>query len=552
MSLKRIVLRDFVIVSELDLDLASGFTVLTGETGAGKSILVDALQLVTGGRADVTVIREGASSTDVSAELEATPAVVAGLTDAGFESDHSLLLRRTVDTQGKSRAWINGSPATATQLRALGEQLLDIHGQHAWQSLTRPEAVRGLLDAYAKVATGSLAARWQTWRAAQDKLAQARASQDSLLSERERLNWQIGELDKLSPARDEWPTMNAEHTRLSHAQALLDAAQSALLVLDENEGNACSLMGSARDMLQKQEHIEPVFKGLSDVFASSLAQLEDAVHSLRGYLRKTELDPDRLTALDQRMGLWVSLARRYKRSPEELVDLLSGWKQQLQALDAAADLQALEHALDSAWQGYQLEADKLTQARKKAAPKLAQTITQAMQGLGMQGGQFEVQVQAASQPLQTGLEEVIFLVAGHAGSTPRPVNKVASGGELSRLALAIAVTTSQLGMAQTLIFDEVDAGVGGAVAETVGRLMRQLGVDRQVLAVTHLPQVAACADQHLVVSKQLAGASTVSSVVSVKGEERVTELARMLGGERILASTLTHARDMLQLQGSLT
>ncbi|HEY8905301.1 MAG TPA: DNA repair protein RecN, partial [Rhodoferax sp.] len=335
-----------------------------------------------------------------------------------------------------------------------------------------------------------------------------------------------------------------------NAQALLDAAQSALLGLDENEDNACSLAGSACDLLQKQEHIEPIFKGISDVLASSLAQLEDAVHSLRAYLRRTELDPDRLTALDERMGLWVSLARRYKRSPEELVDLLSGWKQQLQALDAAADLQALERDLESAWQGYLQEANKLTQARKRSAPKLAHTITQAMQGLGMQGGQFEVQVLATSQPLQTGLEEVNFLVAGHAGSTPRPVNKVASGGELSRLALAIAVTTSQLGTAQTLIFDEVDAGVGGAVAETVGRLMRQLGVDRQVLAVTHLPQVAACADQHLVVSKQLAGTSTVSSVVPVNGEERVTELARMLGGERILASTLTHARDMLQLQGA--
>jgi len=550
MSLKRIILRDFVIVSELDLELAGGFTVLTGETGAGKSILVDALQLVTGGRADVALIREGAARTDVSAEFDATAAVAAWLGEAGFELDSCLLLRRTIDAQGKSRAWINGSPATATQLRALGEQLLDIHGQHAWQSLTRPEAVRGLLDAYAKLSTDSVSALWHAWRTAQDKLAQARSSQDSLLNERERLTWQIGELEKLAPAPDEWPTLNAEHARLSNAQALLDAAQAAILLLDEDEPSACSQVGSACESLQKQEHIEPVFKGLGEVLASSLAQLEDAVHSLRGYLRKTELDPDRLSALDERMGLWVSLARRYKRRPEELADLLAGWKQQLLALDAAANLQALECAQDAAWQGYQLEAGKLTQARKMAAPKLAQTITQAMQGLGMQGGQFEVQIQAATQPLQTGLEETSFLVAGHAGSTPRPVGKVASGGELSRLALAIAVTTSQLGTAQTLIFDEVDAGVGGAVAETVGRLMRQLGIDRQVLAVTHLPQVAACADWHLVVSKQLAGTSTVSSVTPVKGEERVTELARMLGGERILASTLTHARDMLLLQGA--
>jgi DNA repair protein RecN (Recombination protein N) len=548
-SLKRIVLRDFVIVSELDLELANGFTVLTGETGAGKSILVDALQLVTGGRADVSVIREGATRTDVSAEFEATPAVTAWLEDAGFVNEPSLLLRRTLDTQGKSRAWINGSPATATQLRALGEQLLDIHGQHAWQSLTRPESVRGLLDAYAKVSTDAVSAQWQLWRSAQEQLAQARASQDSLLNERERLTWQISELEKLAPGADEWPALNAEHSRLSNAQALLDAAQSALQALDEADSSASSLTGSACDALQKQEHIEPVFKGLSEVLTSSLAQLEDVVHSLRAYLRKTELDPDRLNKLDERLGLWVALARRYKRSPEELVELLSGWKQQLRTLDAAADLQTLESAVGSAWETYLQEAGKLTRARQKSAPKLAQTITQAMQGLGMQGGQFEVAIQPAAQPLLTGLEDIQFLVAGHAGSTPRPVNKVASGGELSRLALAIAVTTSQLGTAQTLIFDEVDAGVGGAVAETVGRLMRQLGVDRQVLAVTHLPQVAACADQHLVVSKQLAGSATISSVTPVTGEDRVTELARMLGGERILASTLTHARDMLQVQG---
>jgi len=549
-SLKRIVLRDFVIVSELDLELANGFTVLTGETGAGKSILVDALQLVTGGRADVSVIREGATRTDVSAEFEATTSVASWLDEAGFEHDSSLLLRRTVDTQGKSRAWINGSPATATQLRALGEQLLDIHGQHAWQSLTRPESVRDLLDAYAKVSTDVVSTQWQLWRTAQEQLAQARASQDSLLNERERLTWQISELEKLAPGADEWPTLNTEHSRLSNAQALLDAAQSALQMLDEADNSACSLTGSACDALQKQEHIDPVFKGLGDVLTSSLAQLEDVVHSLRAYLRKTELDPDRLTALDERLGLWVALARRYKRNPEELVELLSGWKTQLRALDAAADLQALESAVAFAWEAYLHEAGKLTRARQKSAPKLAQTITQAMQGLGMQGGQFEVQVQPAGQPLMTGLEDIQFLVAGHAGSTPRPVNKVASGGELSRLALAIAVTTSQLGTAQTLIFDEVDAGVSGAVAETVGRLMRQLGVDRQVLAVTHLPQVAACADQHLVVSKQLAGNATISSVTPVQGEERVTELARMLGGERILASTLTHARDMLQVQGA--
>jgi DNA repair protein RecN (Recombination protein N) len=545
-SLKRLALRDFVIVSELELELASGFSVLTGETGAGKSILIDALQLVTGGRADVGAIREGASRTDVSAEFDTSAAIDAWLDQAGFDATGSLLLRRTVDTQGKSRAWINGSAATATQLRELGEQLLDIHGQHAWQSLTRPEAVRSLLDAYAGVDTAALGRLWQAWRQAQAALAQAQTAQATLQTERERLAWQIGELDKLAPGADEWVELNTEHGRLSNAQALLDAANGAVQSLDEEEHNAVQTLHHACQLLQQQEQVEPVFKGLAEVLASSLAQVEDTVHSLRAYLRRTELDPQRLAELDERLSLWMSLARRYRRDPSELPTLLTQWQQELKQLDAAADLAALKSAEQRAQRAYQQEARRISQARAKAAPLLARAITQAMQGLGMQGGQFEVALTTAAQAMQHGLEDVGFLVAGHAGSTPRPVNKVASGGELSRMALAIAVTTSQLGTAQTLIFDEVDAGVGGAVAETVGRLMQQLGQDRQVLAVTHLPQVAACADHHLVVAKQLQAGTTLSSVNPVQGEQRVGEVARMLGGERLSDTTLAHAREMLQ------
>jgi DNA repair protein RecN (Recombination protein N) len=545
-SLKRIVLRDFVIINELELDLARGFTVLTGETGAGKSILIDALQLVTGGRADVGAIREGAQRTEVGAEFDVTAAVTAWLESAGFEAGDSLLLRRTVDAQGKSRAWINGSPATATQLRELGEQLLDIHGQHAWQSLTRPEAVRGLLDAYARISPTALTALWQRWRQAQSELTQAHDAQESLHRERERLAWQIAEVEKLAPRPDEWDALNTEHGRLSNAQALLDAAQGAMQSLDNDAGGALGALHQACQTLQQQEHLEPSFKALTEILSSSLAQVEDSVHTLRAYLRKTELDPRRQGELDARMALWLSLARRYKRAPAELPGLLASWKQELEKLEAAADLAGLQAAEKSALDAYMAEAKLLSRARTKTAPQLAKAITQAMQGLGMAGGQFEVTLQKTAQPMQSGLEDVSFLVAGHAGSTPRPVSKVASGGELSRMALAIAVTTSQLGTAQTLIFDEVDAGVGGAVAETVGRLMKQLGLDRQVLAVTHLPQVAACADQHVVVTKQLQGHSTVSSVATVQGEQRIAEIARMLGGERLSNTTLAHAREMLQ------
>ena len=552
MALRHISLRDFVIVRELDLNLSQGFSVLTGETGAGKSILIDALQMALGERADSGAVREGATRCEVSAEFDCPAQAHAVLEDAGFEVSDTLLLRRSVDTQGKSRAWVNGSQATATQLRALGEMLLDIHGQHAWQSLTRPDAVRGLLDAYAGLHTEGLKSAWHAWRQAQQAVQTARNAQDSLSREQERLAWQIGELDKLAPALDEWDGLNAQHTRLSHAQALIDAGQTAIGSLDGDESSrlgsatgALGLLSQAIAQLQDQAHVEPEFQSIAEVLQSSLAQAEDAAHSLQTYLRKTDLDPDRLKELDQRMSQWLSLARRYKRPPEELAALLVSWKQELNALEAASDLEGLEAQEKSASLAYQTEAKKLSQQRKKAAPKLAQAVTSAMQNLGMQGGRFEVALISLEQAAQHGLEDIQFLVAGHAGSTPRPVGKVASGGELSRIALAIAVTTSELGEAGTLIFDEVDSGVGGAVAETVGRLMKQLGMHRQVLAVTHLPQVASCADHHLLVSKASSKEGVSSSVTPIAGEQRVTEIARMLGGEKLSATTLAHAREML-------
>ena len=545
MSLKSISLKDFVIVRSLDLDLESGFTVLTGETGAGKSILIDALQLALGARADAGVVREGAARCEISAEFDNPPSLSAWLEDAGFAAGDTLLLRRTVDAQGKSRAWINGSMATATQLREIADQLVDIHGQHAWQSLTRPDAVRALLDSYASISTEGLSQKWQEWRQAQKNLIDARSAQDTLERERERLAWQISELDKLSPRIDEWDELNTQHSRLSNAQALRTAVQSALDALQESERNAGTLLGQALAQLRAQEHIEPQFKPWTEVLDSAMAQTEDVVHSLNGYARHAELEPQRLSELDGRLALWVGLARRYKRTPAELPQLLESWRADLKKLDDASDLVNLERVQSQAHAAYLDEAKKTSRMRSKASPALAKAITQSMQGLGMQGGRFDVALTKLEQPAQFGLEQAEFLVAGHSGTTPRPVGKVASGGELSRIALAIAVTTSQLGHAQTLIFDEVDSGVGGAVAETVGRLMKQLGKDRQVMAVTHLPQVAACSDHHLVVAKKTEAGKTFSTVEPVTAELRVAEIARMLGGERLSGTTLAHAKEML-------
>jgi DNA repair protein RecN (Recombination protein N) len=545
--LRRLSLRDVVIVAALDVELGPGFTVLTGETGAGKSILVDALQLALGTRADAAIVREGAARAEVAAEFDTPPSLRPWLDEAGFAADETLLLRRSVDAQGRSRAWINGSPATVAQLREAADHLVDIHGQHAWQSLTRPAAVRALLDAQAGADGSALQAAWAAWRAARAALAEARARRDTLERERERLAWQIGELDRLAPGNDEWDTLNAEHQRLSHGQALLDGARAALAAVADDDASAQTLVARAVAALDEVQRYDAELGAVAEVLRGAQAQLEDAAHTLGGYLGRSEPDPERLAELDARLAAWISLARRYRRAPAELPALLAGWRDELRRLDAAADLDGLERSAQAAERAWRTEAEGLSKLRRKAAPKLAAAVTQAMQQLGMAGGRFEVALLPQDEPQAFGLETVELRVAGHAGSTPRALAKVASGGELSRLALAIAVTTAQgerdRSAPATLIFDEIDAGVGGAVADAVGRLMKQLGASSQVLAVTHLAQVAACADRHFVVAKSLQGRQTLSEVQPVDGEARVAEIARMLGGERL--SGTAHAQALL-------
>ncbi len=552
--LRRLSLRDFVIVPSLEVEFDAGFTVLSGETGAGKSILVDALQLALGSRGDAGVVREGAARAEIGAEFDAPASLAAWLVESGFEPGDDdagrLLLRRSIDAQGKSRAWINGRSATVAQLREAADHLVDIHGQHAWQSLTRGASVRALLDAYAGVDAAPMAQAWQVWRSAAEALHDARGRQADLDRERERLAWQVGELDKLAPADGEWQELDAEHRKLSHAQGLIDAARGALEAVAEADDNAETLTGRALDALQDVAAFDTQIAGVVEVLQGAQAQLQDAAHTLNAYLGRTEPEPQRLAELDDRLSAWMGLARRYRRPAEELPALLRQWKDELRALDAAADLDGLQRALDAARTDCDRQAATLSKARRSAAPKLGASVTQAMQQLGMAGGRFEVSLLAQDAPQSYGRESAEFLVAGHAGSTPRPLAKVASGGELSRIALAIAVTTSRLGEAGTLIFDEIDAGVGGAVAETVGRLMKQLGRDRQVLAVTHLPQVAACADRHFVVAKRVVAGQTCSDVQPVAGEARVAEVARMLGGERLSGTSLAHAQEMLDVGAS--
>ena len=547
--LRTLSIRDFVIVDKIELEFASGFSVFTGETGAGKSILIDALALSLGGRGDASVVREGASRADITADFAVGAPGQAWLAAHAFEADEGgALLRRVIDNAGRSKAFINGIPATATQLRELGEMLVDIHGQHAHQSLLKNDAQRILLDTQAGLQEDgkAVAAAFKGWRALARQREQFESNAKNVVIERERLAWQVGELDKLAAKPGEWTEVSNEHSRLSHAASLIDGAQEALAVISEADQPLLSQLSALTQKLAKLADIDAGLTPVVELLEPARIQIQEAVYGLNDYLSRVELDPARLQQVESRMSDLHATARKFRVQPEDLPAEHESLAAQLLQLAAATDMAALKAQEDKAQQAYLVLAAKLSRARTKAAASLSAAVTAAMQELSMTGGRFSIALQPC-EPASYGVEQVEFLVAGHAGTTLRPLAKVASGGELARIALAISVITSSNTATPTLIFDEVDSGIGGGVAEVVGRLLKRLGHDRQVLCVTHLPQVASQANQHFEVSKESSAGQPVSRISALDAKARVEEIARMLGGLEITAITRKHARELLAL-----
>ncbi|MFM0003898.1 DNA repair protein RecN [Paraburkholderia dipogonis] len=553
--LRHLSIRDFVIVAALDLEFDSGFTVFSGETGAGKSILIDALALALGARADANVVRTGESRADITAEFETHAQVeqwldeqALGTTGDDGHHDGTVMLRRVVDANGRSRAFINGTAATLAQLREVGEMLVDIHGQHAHQLLMRPDAQRELFDTHAGLSdtAATVTRAWRMWREKVQAVEHAQTRDRELQLERERLAWQLTELDKLAPQPGEWEEVNAEHRRLSHSANLIDGVQGALGALSESDEAMITHLSSIVSKVRDLAEIDPALNDVLAALEPAEIQLQEAAYSLSHYAQKLELDPDRLAQVEKRLDALHSAARKFRLQPETLPEEHEARRAQLAALDAAADLDSLHAAEAKAREDFLTEAKKLSKARAKAGKALGAAVTTGMQELSMKGGSFEVALVPLPEGGAHGLEQVEFRVAGHAGVPLRPLAKVASGGELARISLALAVIASAASPTPTLIFDEVDTGIGGGVAEVVGRLLHQLGQQRQVLCVTHLPQVAARGDHHFQVAKAGNGkGGTVSSVTSLDKASRVEEVARMLGGLEITPTTRKHAKEML-------
>ncbi|MCB5184884.1 DNA repair protein RecN [Methylobacillus gramineus] len=547
--LQTLSIRDFVIVDSLELDFDSGFTVLTGETGAGKSILIDALSLVLGARGEGGITRAGTEKAEINAvfDIAALPGLHAWLHDNEISLDESqLLLRRVIYADGRSRAFVNGSAATVQQLREIGEFLVDIYSQHAHHSLLKSAYQRQVLDDYAGLSglAADVATAYQDWQVIYRKRIDAERNAAAYANELAELRDQVRELADLAPSAEEWEPLQQEHLKLSHGASILAGGEECRELLSEGELAAVRQLSRVQHKLHELREYDSGLQEALDTLDNALIQLEETDRFLNRYLQRADLDPERLAEVEARIHALHGVARKYRVRPEELAELLVGWQARMAELEGVGDNGLLAQEEATAKHHYSEYSRQLSAGRQRASIELSASITEEMQRLSLGGGRFEVAL-VEQAPAAHGNELVEFLVAGHAGVAPRPLSKVASGGELSRISLAIRVVTAQQGDIPTMIFDEVDVGIGGGVAEVVGLLLKTLGVRRQVLVITHLPQVAAQGRQHLRVSKSLVDGQTLSHIAAMDQLERVEEISRMLGGVEITDTTRQHATEML-------
>jgi DNA repair protein RecN (Recombination protein N) len=546
--LRALDVRDLVIIERASLELAGGFTVLTGETGAGKSLLVDAIELLVGGRGDASLIREGCERAELSAEFEvdSRAELLAWLEQSDLAGDSGLLiLRRSLDRAGRSRCFINGHAATLAQLREAGELLVDIHGQHAHQSLLRAAAQRELLDAHAgcQALARDTAHAFRDWRRLEEVALEAEKSYEAREAERAELQDRVSELKRLAPRENEWAELSAVHTRLAHGSGLLAGAQSSLETLIEAEGAALPQLSAVASRLKALSAHDAGLQPVVELLEAAEAQASEAARALRHYAARVDLDPAALREAEARIEAMHAAARKHRVRPEELPQRLAELERRLAELELAVNPDALKREVAAARGRYEAAAKKLSARRAAGAQALSKAVTAAMQDLAMAGGRFSVSLTKPPEPGAGGLEEVEFEVASHPSLPLRPLAKVASGGELSRISLAIQLVAASASPVGTLVFDEVDSGIGGAVAQAIGRALRKLGGRRQVLCVTHLPQVAACADAQWSVAKAASRGKVKVEALRLEREARIRELARMLGGAE--ATARRHAAELL-------
>lgn len=551
--LRQLVIKDLAVIDNLNIDFKSGMTVLTGETGAGKSILLDALGLVLGDRADSNVIRGGTDRTDITAIFSTSdiPYIKERLNEIEIESDDELFIRRTVSKDGRSRAYLNNTPVPIQTLREIGDYLVDIHGQHAHQSLSRPKTQREILDQAGTYTDllNNVANTYSEWQQVNEQLLSFETGGDDFEARLALLKYQIDELNQLELHEGEYDTLLEQYKRQSNSQELLATCQKILAELSESESAIYSQLAHHQTAISELCDMDNALENLSKLLDNATIQIDEASAELKNYIDRFDTDTEQLNVLENRLDKIHELARKHKIKPEVLVEQLNALTSQLSQLEGGQEQhEQLQKKKIELSENYKKLANELSKQRKKTAKSIASAVTEKMHELGM-GGQFDITIDALddSTPHQFGMDKITFTVTTNPGQPLRPITKVASGGELSRLSLAIQIITSRDDGVPTMIFDEVDAGISGGIAEIVGRLLNKLAETRQIFCVTHLAQVASCGHHHLQVSKTIKNADTFTQVRELYQQERVDEIARLLAGKEVTNESRANAAQMLEL-----